>query len=54
VRKIVDRGAAGVHANFAGSLRDEGFEFSAQRVVEKDFRHLVSAVSGRVRASREL
>ena len=34
---VVDGGAAGVHGDFAGFLRDEGFGFVGERVVETDF-----------------
>jgi hypothetical protein len=54
VGKIVDRGAAGVHANFTWSLRHEGFEFARQGVVEEDFGHRVSVNSKGARISRGL
>jgi hypothetical protein len=45
VSVVVDGGAAGVHAHFAGGLRDKGFGFSGEGVVEEDFGHRRSVVS---------
>ena len=39
VRVIVDGGAASVDAHFARLLRDKGFEFSGQGIVELNFAH---------------
>ncbi len=34
---VVDGGAAGVHGDFAGFLRDEGLGLIGERIVEADF-----------------
>ena len=39
---VVDRGAAGVHGDFAGFLGDEGLGLVGERVVEADFVHEVA------------
>ena len=38
--EVVDGGAAGVHGDFAGFLRDEGLGLVGERVVEADFGRL--------------
>jgi hypothetical protein len=37
VGEVVDSGAAGVHGDFAGFLRDEGLALVGESVVEMDF-----------------
>jgi hypothetical protein len=41
VRVVVDRGAASVHADFAGLLRDEGLGLAGEGVVEVNIGHVV-------------
>jgi len=39
VCEVVDRGAAGIHRDFAGFLRFEGFGLIGESIVEADFAH---------------
>ena len=39
VREVVDRGTAGVDADFASALRDERLGLTTESVVEADFGH---------------